>query len=125
MKDNKDDNTDNKWFLKEEIQDLAKFGGSFLKKTVSTGLDAIKEAKENLTQEAINNISSFTVDKFFSALRQHRLDISIKLHHVGEENSDDKGTGAGSSSDKGTSRKNTIKVTHGPKKDDSKFTKSE
>ena len=87
-----------KWFAKEDLQDLAKIGGDFLKKTLGAGMDVFKEAKENLPKEATNlfnkgkeelrkglsqetakNLVGFAVEKFFTLARNHRLEFSIRI----------------------------------------------
>jgi hypothetical protein len=87
-----------KWFAKEDLQDLAKIGSDFLKKTVTSGIDVIKDVKENLPKEASNILSrskeeilkglsqetvkkllAFTVEKFFQKACEHRLEFSIGI----------------------------------------------
>jgi hypothetical protein len=79
----------------EDLSGLAKFGGDLLKRTVSTGFEAIKEGipkeasqliargKEEvlkgLSKEMLNNIVSSSVDKVFSAIREHKLEISVRI----------------------------------------------
>ena len=92
------DEDSQKWFVKEEIQDLAKLGGEFLRKTLLSSMDVIKEVKENLpkeashllnkgkeellrglTQETAKQLLQFTVEKFFNLACQHRLEFSIRI----------------------------------------------
>lgn len=92
------DEEQQKWFVKEDLQDLAKMGGDFLKKTVVSGIDVIKEVKENfpkeasqllnkgkeelkkgLSQETAKNLVSFAVEKFFKMACEHRLEFSIRI----------------------------------------------
>jgi len=89
---------DEKWFGKDDLQDLAKLGGDLLKKTVASGFDAIKEVKDNLpkeathfinrgkeellktlSQETAKNVISFTIEKFFSTARSHQLEFSVRI----------------------------------------------
>jgi hypothetical protein len=93
-----------KWFDRDDLQDLAKFGGDILKKTMATGMDVIKEVKENfpkeatqfiakgkeellkgLSQEMAKNMVSFGIEKFFSIARQHRIEFSIRVRRDREE----------------------------------------
>jgi hypothetical protein len=97
---NKNPNEDDhqKWFDRDDLQDLAKFGGDILKKTVATGMDVIKEVKENFPKEATQfiakgkeellkgfsqdmakNMVSFGIEKFFSVVREHRVEFSIRF----------------------------------------------
>lgn len=87
-----------------DLQDMAKLGGQFLKKTVASGIEAFKEVKEafpkeasqfihkskeeilkTFTQEGLRNVSVFAVDKLFAAIRQHRLEISVRIKKVDDE----------------------------------------
>lgn len=98
-----------KWFDRDDLQDLAKFGGDILKKTVATSMDVIKEVKENfpkeatqfitkskdellkgLTQEMAKNILSFSIEKFFSIARQHHIEFSVRIKHNDENINKDK-----------------------------------
>ena len=100
---------DQKWFDRDDISDLAKFGSEFLKKTVSSGIDAIKEVKENipkeashmlhkgkeellrtLTPEAAHIFIDYTIEKFFAVARNHRLEFSIRLRKQDETKSHNK-----------------------------------
>jgi hypothetical protein len=85
-------------FTVEDFGDLAKIGGDLLKRTVSSGFDVIKEVKEGLPKEAshlinkgkeevlkglskevMQNVLANTVDRFFSIVREHKLDISVSV----------------------------------------------
>ena len=98
-----------KWFDRDDLQDLAKFGGDILKKTVATGMDVIKEVKENfpkeatqfiakgkeellkgLSQEMAKNMVSFGIEKFFSIARQHRIEFSIRVRQNDEHKSNER-----------------------------------
>ncbi len=87
-----------KWFNREDLQDLAKFGGDILKKTVVSGIDVLKEAKDtipkeasqmiqkgkeevlkNFSQDMAKNLMSYSMDKFFRVASQHSLEFSIRL----------------------------------------------
>ncbi len=87
-----------KWFKKEDLQDLAKLGGGFLKKTMASGMDAFKEVKDHLpkdatsllqkgkeellkglSQETAKNIVSFSVEKIFKVASQYSLEFSIRI----------------------------------------------
>jgi hypothetical protein len=95
---------DPKWYSKEEIQELANTGKKFLKKTLATGADALKEAKGHLpkdakefiamgkrellkgiTQQALKNIVIFSVEKMFSTARQYRLELSFRIRKNDDE----------------------------------------
>ena len=97
-----------KWFAKDDLQDLAKFGGDIFKKTVATGFDVIKEVKDNfpkeatqfivkgkeellkgLSQDMARNIVSFGIEKFFAVARQHRLEFSIRIRSNNDNKSEE------------------------------------
>jgi hypothetical protein len=79
----------------EDLSDLAKLGGDILKRTVSNGFEVIKEGipkeasqliargKEEvlkgLSKEMLNNIISAGIDKVFSTIREHKLEISVRI----------------------------------------------
>ena len=44
---NQNEDENQKWFDRDDFQDLAKIGGDIFKKTVATGRDVIKEVKDN------------------------------------------------------------------------------
>jgi hypothetical protein len=86
---------------REDFQDLAKIGGDLLKRTVSSSFDAIKEVTEGLPKEAsqflakgkdevmkglskefAQSMVAFAVDKVFSSIRQHKLEVSIRIRRV-------------------------------------------
>lgn len=96
-------NADQSWLSKEDLQDIAKIGGDLLKRTVTSGIDVIKDVTDNLPKDAqqiisksreevlkgisrefAQNLVSLAVDKFFTAVREHRLDISIRVRKAGE-----------------------------------------
>ena len=98
------DRTEDRWIQKEDLQGLAKMGGDFLKKTVASGFEALKEAKEALpkeashlisrgkeeviktfSQETTKNIISFSIEKFFSVAKQYKLEFTIRLAPVKEK----------------------------------------
>lgn len=87
-----------KWIAKEDLQDLARIGSDFLKKTVASGFDKFKDVKENfpkeasqlinkgkeellkgLSQETARNLMGFAIEKFFKHAREHRLEFSIRI----------------------------------------------
>lgn len=87
-----------KWFVKEDLQDLAKMGGEFLKKKVATGLDVIKDVKEHfpkeasqilnkgkeeilkgLSQETAKTLIGFAVERAFKIASDYRLEFSIRI----------------------------------------------
>ncbi|WP_186645832.1 hypothetical protein [Fluviispira vulneris] len=97
-KKNQNDDEHQKWFAQGDLQDLAKIGGDILKKTVATGMDVIKEVKDNfpkdatqfivkgkdeiikgLTQEMAKSMISFGIEKFFSVARQHKVEFTIRI----------------------------------------------
>jgi hypothetical protein len=79
----------------DDLSDLAKFGGDLIKRTVSSGFEVIKEGipkeasqliargKEEvlkgLSKEMLNNIVSAGVDKVFTTIREHKLEISVRI----------------------------------------------
>ncbi len=97
------DDDPQKWFVKEDLQDLAKMGGDFFKKTMVSGMDVFKEVKESLPKEAsqlINkgkeeilkglsqktarNLIGFAVERFFKLACEHRLEFSIRIRRNDE-----------------------------------------
>lgn len=89
---------ENKKFGKEDLQDIAKFSGDLLKKTVSSGIDVLMDLKGNIPKEAatfianrkeelsrglskdvVQSVITATVDTFFSVVRQHRIELSISI----------------------------------------------
>lgn len=99
-----DQASENSRFGAADFQDIAKLGSQFLKKTVTSGIEAFKEVKESFpkeatqfinkskeeilktfTQEGLRNVSVFAVDKLFAAIRQHRLEISVRLKKIDDE----------------------------------------
>ena len=106
---NQSEDDHQKWFDRDDLQDLAKFGGDILKKTVATGMDVIKEVKENfpkeatqfiakgkeellkgLSQEMAKNMVSFGIEKFFSVAREHRIEFSIRVRKDDENKNDNR-----------------------------------
>ena len=102
--------SDEKKFGKEDLQDIAKFSGDLLKKTVSSGIDVIMDLKGNIPKEAatfianrkeelsrglskevVQSVITATVDTFFSVVRQHRIELSISIRK-NEPNDDSKKT---------------------------------
>lgn len=94
----KRDDEQQKWFMKEDLQDLAKIGSNFLKKTMVSGMDVIKEVKENLpkeatqilnkgkeellrglSQETAKSLISYSLDKFFKLASEYRLEFSFRI----------------------------------------------
>lgn len=91
--------------VKEDFQDIAKFGGEILKKTVVTGLGALKDVTDGLPKDAHQILSkgkeellkslaskdvlSFLVgqaiDRGVDVVRQHRLEISIRVRKIKEK----------------------------------------
>lgn len=88
----------------EDFQDLAKIGGDILKRTVGVGLDVIKEVKDGLPKEASQfisarkddvlkgvskevwlNIVTLAVDRIFDAVRQHKLEVSIRFKKIDDD----------------------------------------
>ena len=89
---------DQTWLSREDLQDIAKIGGDLLKRTVSSGIDVLKDVTDTLPKDAqqiisrsreevlkgisrefAQNLVSLAVDKVFAAVRTHRLDISIRV----------------------------------------------
>lgn len=93
-----DSTEENKWFGKDDLQDLAKLGGEFLKRKMAAGVDVIKEVKEQLpkeasqilhrskeellkgiTQETAKQLINFAIEKFFKMASEHRLEFSLRI----------------------------------------------
>ncbi len=106
---NQNEDEHQKWFDRDDLQDLAKFGGDILKKTVATGIDVIKEVKENfpkeathfiakgkeellkgLSQEMAKNMVSFGIEKFFSVVREHQIEFSIRIRKSEDNKNENK-----------------------------------
>ena len=85
-------------FIVEDVQDLAKIGGDLLKRTMSSGFEMIKEVKEGLPKEAshlinkgreeifkglskevLQNVMASTIDRVFSIVREHKLDVTVSV----------------------------------------------
>lgn len=85
-------------FIVEDLQDFAKIGGDLLKRTVSSGIEVIKEVKKDLPKEAqqliskgkeevlrgiskevLQNVVTNTMDRFFAVVREHKLDITVSV----------------------------------------------
>jgi hypothetical protein len=107
-RDNKS-NPEQSWISREDLQDIAKIGGDILKRTVSSSLDVIKDVTDTLPKDAsqiINksreemmkglsrdfaqNLVSLAVEKMFAAVRDHRLDISIRVRKANDSAVGDK-----------------------------------
>jgi hypothetical protein len=90
------DETGTRRMIVEDFQDLAKLGGDLFKRTMNSGLEAIKEVKEGLPKEAshliskgkeemlkgiskevLQNVMANTVDRIFAKVRQHKLEITV------------------------------------------------
>lgn len=97
-KKTKDDHPEARWFKKEDLQYFAKFSGDILKKTISSSLDTLKEAKGNIPKEAVQfltkskdeilktlshesmrNLFKFGVEKVFETARRHHLEFSLRI----------------------------------------------
>ncbi|MEY2986702.1 MAG: hypothetical protein RJB13_223 [Pseudomonadota bacterium] len=95
------------WLSREDLQDIAKIGGDLLKRTVTSGLDVIKDVTDTLPKDAsqilqksreevlkglskefAQNIVTLAVEKVFATVRDHRLDISIRVRKATESNSE-------------------------------------
>lgn len=99
--------TEPSWLSREDLQDIAKIGGDLLKRTVTSGLDVIKDVTDTLPKDAsqilqksreevfkglskefAQNIVTLAVEKVFATVRDHRLDISIRVRKAAESNGD-------------------------------------
>jgi len=99
-----DSTGDQKWYSKEELKTFGNAGKKFLQKTLSSGVDALKEVKGHLpkdakeiiamgkrelikgiTQQALKNIVIFSVEKAFSTARQYRLEVSFRIRKNDDE----------------------------------------
>lgn len=95
------------WLSREDLQDIAKIGGDLLKRTVTSGLDVIKDVTDTLPKDAsqilqksreevlkglskefAQNIVTLAVEKVFATVRDHRLDISIRVRKAADSRSD-------------------------------------
>jgi|GEM_PF-635922 len=102
-RDNKQSPQEPLWISREDLQDIAKIGGDLLKRTVSSSIDVLKDVTDTLPKDAgqlisksreemmkglsrefAQNLVSLAVDKVFSAVRDHSLDISIRVRKAGE-----------------------------------------
>lgn len=102
-RDNKS-NLENNWISREDLQDIAKIGGDLLKRTVTSSIDVIKDVTDTLPKDAsqlisksreemmkglsrefAQNLVSHAVERVFSAVREHQLDISIKLRKANDD----------------------------------------
>lgn len=91
-------NSDQSWLSREDLQDIAKIGGDLLKRTVTSSIDVLKDVTDTLPKDAqqiisksreevlkgisrefAQNLVSLAVERIFSAVREHRLDISIRV----------------------------------------------
>lgn len=97
--------SDSRKQIKDEFQDIAKLGGEILKKTMVSGIGALKEVTDGLPKEAtqmlakgkeefFKNIAtkevmqflvSQTIDRVFDIVRQHKLEISVRIRRVEEK----------------------------------------
>lgn len=121
------------WISREDLQDIAKLGGDILKRTVSSSIDVFKDVTDTLPKDAsqlilksrdevikgfskefAQNLVSLAVDKVFSAVRDHRLDISICVRKAGEPAGGETNTRAGEveHSQKNQSRAHESKQAH-------------
>lgn len=101
-----------KWYSKEELQSFKDVGQKFLKKTIASGIDAVKEVKGHLpkdakefiamgkrellkgiTQQALKNIAIFSIEKMFSTARQYRLEVSFRIRKNEDEKPEKKRRG--------------------------------
>lgn len=108
MSRNQKNTTDQTWLSREDLQDIAKIGGDLLKRTVTSGFDVIKDVTDNLPKDAqqiitksreevlkgisrefAQNLVSLAVEKVFNAVREHRLDISIRVRKDSDKTSGD------------------------------------
>jgi len=95
------------WLSREDLQDIAKIGGDLLKRTVTSGLDVIKDVTDTLPKDAsqilqksreevlkglskefAQNIVTLAVEKVFATVRDHRLDISIRVRKAADNRPD-------------------------------------
>ena len=89
---------DSKWFSKDDMGELAKLGSDVLKKTLLSGLDVLKDVKDNLPKEAAqmitkkkddilknvgkdasSNLIEFAVEKLFDVSKNYTLELSLRL----------------------------------------------
>ena len=97
-------NPDQTWLSREDLQDIAKIGGDLLKRTVTSSIDVLKDVTDTLPKDAqqiisksreevmkgisrefAQNLVSLAVERIFSAVREHRLDISIRVRKDSEK----------------------------------------
>jgi hypothetical protein len=89
---------------KDDIQEIARFGGDILKRTLGAGFTALKEVKDGLPKEASNLITksssdllrgipkevltgvlAHAIDRVFDIVRDHKLEISIRIKKIEEK----------------------------------------
>lgn len=88
---------------RDDLHDLAKVGGDLFRKTILSGFEMFRDASKDLPKEAtqfitarkeqvLRNMSrdlaqvmiNTALENFFSLVRQHRLDVSIRIVRVPE-----------------------------------------
>lgn len=86
---------------RDDLHDLAKLGGDLFRKTILSGFEMFRDASKDLPKEAtqfitarkeqvLRNMSrdlaqvmiNTAFENFFSLVRQHRLDVSIRIVRV-------------------------------------------
>lgn len=92
-----------KWFVKEDLQDLAKMGGEFFKKTLVSGFDVFKEVRDSIpkeasqiitegkekllkgvSQETARNLVNFGMERLFKIACDYRLEFSVRIRRNDE-----------------------------------------
>lgn len=88
---------------REDISDIAKIGGDILKRTVGIGVEVFKEVADGLPKEATQfianrkdevlkgiskevaqNLMNVAIDRFFSVIRKHKVEVSVRIVAVDE-----------------------------------------
>jgi hypothetical protein len=116
------------WLSREDLQDIAKIGGDLLKRTVTSSIDVLKDVTDTLPKDAqqiisksreemmkgisrefAQNLVSLAVDRIFSAVREHRLDISIRVRKDSDKDESENKTRHNSAPDNDSHRHNVKK----------------
>lgn len=125
-------NPDQTWLSREDLQDIAKIGGDLLKRTVTSGFDVLKDVTDTLPKDAqqiisrsreevlkgisrefAQNLVSLAVEKVFVAVREHRLDISIRVRKDSDkENSGTENKNSHTANSSNESHRHGVKRNH-------------
>jgi hypothetical protein len=92
---------------RDDLHDLAKVGGDLFRKTILSGFEIFRDASKDLPKEASQFISArkeqvfrnmsrdlaqamihSAFENFFSLVRQHRLDVSVRIVRIADQGED-------------------------------------